>query len=41
FFFGAVLSSLLGIFLFHRTIWVVSGILALVLGITIHHQNKQ
>ncbi|MFZ4868948.1 MULTISPECIES: YoaK family protein [Enterococcus] len=41
FFFGAVLSSLLGIFLFHRTIWVVSGILALVLGITIHSQNKE
>ncbi|EQC81837.1 protein of unknown function DUF1275 [Enterococcus sp. HSIEG1] len=40
FFFGAVSSSLLGMFLFHRTIWVVSGILLFVLTITIRNQNR-
>lgn len=39
FFLGAVLSSLLGVFLFHRTIWVVSVILVAVLAITITSQN--
>jgi uncharacterized membrane protein YoaK (UPF0700 family) len=40
FFFGAVSSSLLGMFLAHRTIWVVSGILLFVLAITIKNQNR-